>query len=170
MAGRRRTRSLDPDYAQRVGRAIQVLRTELGLSRTDLAEDAGVSYSYLSEIETGKKQLSSNTLLRLAEVLDVSPSELMAAAEERVRPSAGSAGRGTTVLSAPPATQMAPTAGAAPTRSVSRWFGRGNANRAGPQPGEAASVELEELRTILDRLSPEDRELLLDFARRLARS
>ena len=38
-----------------LGRAIRVLRTARDLGRRELAERAGLSYSYLAEIENGDK-------------------------------------------------------------------------------------------------------------------
>jgi transcriptional regulator with XRE-family HTH domain len=68
----------DPAYYEALGRAIRVLRTERGLARKDLAEAAGISYPYLSEIETGKKRPSSKALFAVAEALEVRPAELLA--------------------------------------------------------------------------------------------
>jgi DNA-binding XRE family transcriptional regulator len=68
----------DPGYYEALGRAIRVLRTERGLERKDLAEAAGLSYPYLSEIETGRKRASSKALFVIAEALGVRPSELLA--------------------------------------------------------------------------------------------
>jgi len=48
------------------------------MERKDLAEAAGMSYAYLSEIETGKKRGSSKALYVLAEALGVRPSEILA--------------------------------------------------------------------------------------------
>lgn len=171
MADRtRRTQRADPEQAVRLGRAIQVLRTELGLSRTELADRAGLSYSYLSEIENGKKQTSAKTLFVLAEVLGVTPSELMAAAERRVRRAPGDA------MSGPGFEEDGPGAegiriGAPPPSAAARprWFGtRRPPHRAVREDG-ALQAQRDELVELLDRLSPEDRELLLDFARRLGR-
>ena len=168
MPARRRT-PYDPERAQRVGRAIQVLRTELGLSRAELAERAGVSYSYLSEIETGKKEVSSRTLYVLADALGVPTSTLMATAETRVRSTTDAE----TAIGAPMAPSSAGITGEAP--QARGWFGR--ARRAVlEEPGEAGEpgdpgepTDLAELAAIFEQLSPEDRELLLDFARRLGR-
>ena len=59
MATQRRSGMSPDERAQvaRVGRAIAVLRAELGLSRSDLSERAGLSYPYASEIETGSFSL-----------------------------------------------------------------------------------------------------------------
>jgi transcriptional regulator with XRE-family HTH domain len=66
---------------QALGRAVQVLRTERGLGRRHLAKLAGVSYPYLSQIETGKKRPSSSTLVAIAEALRIQLSELLGTAE-----------------------------------------------------------------------------------------
>ena len=64
------------------GRAVKVIRTGLDLGRRELAARAGLSYSYLAEIESGKKQASASAQQALARALGMSVSELLAAAEE----------------------------------------------------------------------------------------
>lgn len=70
-----------PGYEAALGRALKVLRTEQGLERRELAERAGISYSYLAEIENGNKPPSSKVLMALADVLEVRPAQLHAAAD-----------------------------------------------------------------------------------------
>jgi transcriptional regulator with XRE-family HTH domain len=168
-----------PDLTARLGRAMQVLRTELGLSRRELAERAELSYSYLSEIETGKKETSSKTLFRLADVLGVTPSELMVAAEERVHALPPAAEAPEPAIGAPMSAMLTPTApiaaetapSASPSESGSRWFGSRRASQQRQQlDADHAAQDRRELIAILDRLEPEDRELLLGFGRRLNRS
>jgi transcriptional regulator with XRE-family HTH domain len=72
----------DPVFAEALGRAIKVIRTGLDLGRPQLAERAGLSYSYLAEIENGKKQASSSAQQAIAKALGITGSELLAAAEE----------------------------------------------------------------------------------------
>lgn len=50
---------------------VKVWRTKREMSRRELAEAAGVSLSYLCEIETGKKPGSASTLKALAAALAV---------------------------------------------------------------------------------------------------
>jgi transcriptional regulator with XRE-family HTH domain len=70
-----------------LGKAIRLRRVELDLSRADLAREADVSYTYVSEIENGTKQASSKTLWRIARALGLEPHELMAlAAQWETRP------------------------------------------------------------------------------------
>lgn len=56
---------------------IRLWREHRGLSVTALAEKAGFSQSYLSEIETGRKQASARALKALAEALDVGLDDLV---------------------------------------------------------------------------------------------
>jgi ribosome-binding protein aMBF1 (putative translation factor) len=48
---------------------VKVWREKRGLSQRELAEQAGVSSSYLAEIETGKKPGSAEALRKLSRVL-----------------------------------------------------------------------------------------------------
>lgn len=68
--------------AERLGRAIQLRRVELGLKRPQLAKRAELSYPYLSEIENGMKNPSTKALRQLAAALELSPAELIALAEK----------------------------------------------------------------------------------------
>jgi DNA-binding Xre family transcriptional regulator len=51
---------------------VKVLREHRRISLRGLAEKAGISASYLSEIETGKKPGSFEAMARIATALDVS--------------------------------------------------------------------------------------------------
>lgn len=72
--------------AERLGRAIQERRAELGLGRPDLARRAGLSYPYVAELETGRKQGSPSALHALASALDLDAHELLARAERGPEP------------------------------------------------------------------------------------
>jgi transcriptional regulator with XRE-family HTH domain len=61
--------------------AVQERRTELGLSRPELARRASLSYPYVAELETGRKQGSPSALHALASALDLTTPELLARAE-----------------------------------------------------------------------------------------
>lgn len=60
-----------------VGARIKSLREAAGLSQNELARRAGVSQSGLSYIESGEKSPSVDTLLRIADALGVTVSELL---------------------------------------------------------------------------------------------
>jgi DNA-binding XRE family transcriptional regulator len=51
---------------------VKILRKFRGLTQKDLADRAGISRPYLTEIETGKKDGSIRAMKSLAEVLGVS--------------------------------------------------------------------------------------------------
>jgi transcriptional regulator with XRE-family HTH domain len=53
------------------------IRNAKGMSQDDLAYEAGVSRSYLSQLEKGTFYASLKIVGRLAEALDVEPAELL---------------------------------------------------------------------------------------------
>ena len=63
--------------ARRVRHQPAPLRHEKGLSQDDLACEAEVSRSYLSQLEKGAFYASLKIIGRLAEALGVEPSELL---------------------------------------------------------------------------------------------
>ena len=64
---------------------LRRLRHAKGLSQDDLAYEAEVSRSYLSQIEKGAFYASLKIVGRLAEALDVEPAELLKAPGKRGR-------------------------------------------------------------------------------------
>ena len=56
---------------------LRRLRHEKGFSQDDLAYEAEVSRSYLSQLEKGAFYASLKIIGRLAEALDVEPAELL---------------------------------------------------------------------------------------------
>jgi transcriptional regulator with XRE-family HTH domain len=60
-----------------LGDNIRERRAARGWSQHDLATMADLSAAYVSELETNHKQPSLNVLARLAEVLKVTPAELL---------------------------------------------------------------------------------------------
>ncbi|WP_342471983.1 helix-turn-helix transcriptional regulator [Metasolibacillus sp. FSL H7-0170] len=60
-----------------LGIALKQLRTEKGLSIREFADLVGVSYSYLSQIETAKREASTKLLGKIAEAVDVSYFDLL---------------------------------------------------------------------------------------------
>lgn len=60
-----------------VGDRIKKRRTELGWTQDQLAQKAGISKSFLSELENSKRSVSADNLLDIARVLAVSLDFLM---------------------------------------------------------------------------------------------
>lgn len=64
------------DVLWQLGRRIAFLRKEKGLSQVELAADADIAKSYLSELELGKRNASVLVLSRLAAALGTTLEEL----------------------------------------------------------------------------------------------
>ena len=73
------SKSLEPDL---LGKALKLARTYSDLPQKDMAVALGVSQSYLSEIEAGKKSPTLQLLQSYSTVLDVPLSSLLFFAEQ----------------------------------------------------------------------------------------
>ncbi len=60
-----------------LGHRVSTLRHERGMSQLELAIEAGVSKTYLSDLERGKRNPSAFLLRRLALALRVDPGRLL---------------------------------------------------------------------------------------------
>ena len=60
-----------------IGSVLRRLRTERGATLRELSESSRISVPYLSEIERGRKEGSSEILAALCRVLDVTERELL---------------------------------------------------------------------------------------------
>lgn len=73
---------LDDARAKRVclvfGARVRELRHERGLTQSDVAERAGVSVKYVSQIERGSRNPTVGVLIQLSRALDVTPERLVA--------------------------------------------------------------------------------------------
>ena len=166
-----------PEFYEALGRTIQVLRTDQSLDRKDLADRAGISYSYLAAIENGKKPPSSKVLFAIAGALGLLSHELLASVETRLRrrQQPAAAPRFATPSARQAWFHAAPTAAApAPSRQADRLHpsafapaGRSPSQSSGSTPYSSAGF-LMELERLNDQLSDEDRDLVLGLARRLA--
>ena len=61
-----------------IGYVLRRRRLERGKTLRELAEEARISLPYLSEIERGRKEASSEILWALCRVLDCQPGDLLA--------------------------------------------------------------------------------------------
>ena len=64
------------DCRELLSRNIKRYRSRLGLSQLHLALELGISTTFLSDIETGKKWVSSQTLTQIAKALKIEVYEL----------------------------------------------------------------------------------------------
>ncbi|WP_375382903.1 short-chain fatty acyl-CoA regulator family protein [uncultured Sphingomonas sp.] len=65
-----------------LGPRLRVLRRELGLNQTRMAEELGVSPSYLNHLERNQRPLTAQMLLRFASVYDIDMRAFVAGANE----------------------------------------------------------------------------------------
>jgi transcriptional regulator with XRE-family HTH domain len=63
--------------AREFGQRIRARRTQLGKSQEQLARDSSLHWSYLGQVERGQRNLTLHNILKLAEVLEIDPGELV---------------------------------------------------------------------------------------------
>ena len=66
----------DAEVSTAVGEFVRARRTELELTLRAVCEECGISVSYLSQIESGRKAASVCVLYRIATALKTSLSEM----------------------------------------------------------------------------------------------
>lgn len=64
-----------------VTRKIKKIRLEKNISQTELAAAAEMSQPFLANVENGKKEPSTMTLIRIANALNISPREFFPESE-----------------------------------------------------------------------------------------
>ena len=67
----------DKQYLVKIGDNIRKIRKQRGYSQEEFAEIAGFSRSYYTEIETGKRNISTLNLIKIIEVLKVDCTEII---------------------------------------------------------------------------------------------
>lgn len=65
------------DINEKIGGTVRKHRLKLGLSQQDLAGDADMERSYISAVENGRKKIRVDTLVRLAEALNMKPGKFL---------------------------------------------------------------------------------------------
>jgi hypothetical protein len=76
--------SAAPDRKLYAGPRLRRLRTQIGVTQTRMADDLGLSVSYLNLIERNQRPLTASVLLRLAQTYDVDLRTLTADDSERL--------------------------------------------------------------------------------------
>ncbi|MEK8129487.1 helix-turn-helix transcriptional regulator [Paenibacillus filicis] len=59
-----------------VGEQLRLVRRARGLTQEELAENCGLSFSYISDIERGSRNVTLESLDKIMTALDVMPSEV----------------------------------------------------------------------------------------------
>lgn len=70
------------DVVALFGQSVRRWRIERGLSQEDLALEAGMKRSYLSDLERGTRNPTIRALGRLATALEIEPRELLKPPDE----------------------------------------------------------------------------------------
>ncbi|MCH5642471.1 MULTISPECIES: helix-turn-helix domain-containing protein [unclassified Gordonia (in: high G+C Gram-positive bacteria)] len=86
-----------------LGESLRRVRTDQGRTLREVSTDARVSLGYLSEVERGQKEASSELLAAICDALDVEIADLLLDAGNAMRPAelAGSEFESTVVIPAP---------------------------------------------------------------------
>jgi transcriptional regulator with XRE-family HTH domain len=74
------------ETARRLGQQVSRVREERGWKQADLATRAGISTAFLSDVENGKRNVSSEVLLKLANALSKSLDYLLKGEEAQHQP------------------------------------------------------------------------------------
>lgn len=65
------------DAARIFGERVRARRLELGKSQEKLAADSGLHWTFVGQVERGQRNLSLHNILKLAELLETDPAELV---------------------------------------------------------------------------------------------
>ena len=65
------------DFLGEFGRRVRAAREALGLSQEKLAALAGLHWTYIGQIERGKRNIGLRNALRLADALGINPAVLV---------------------------------------------------------------------------------------------
>jgi transcriptional regulator with XRE-family HTH domain len=65
------------DATAEFGRRVRARRTELGLSQEALADIAQLHWTFVGQVERGRRNLTLHNILKLAAALQVDPGELV---------------------------------------------------------------------------------------------
>lgn len=149
------------DFAGALGHTIKVLRTDRGIERKDLADQAGISYSHLASIEAGQKQPSPQVLTAIAAALGMASHELLESVEYRRR-------RNLRPNSDPWWLTGEPAAVAPAPMTVARAVRQGLRPEAVSPDAADLAAFVAEITDLAAQMGPKERLLLLDTARQFA--
>jgi transcriptional regulator with XRE-family HTH domain len=95
-------REPEPLWREALGRSLRAAREEQGGRLVDIAERAGISPQYLSEIERGRKEPSSEMIAAVTGALGVGLADLLTgiASDVRLRRSTGRRPAGPVLMAA----------------------------------------------------------------------
>jgi transcriptional regulator with XRE-family HTH domain len=65
------------DAAQAFGERVRARRHDLGKSQEQLADDCGLHWTFVGQVERGRRNVSLHNILKLADGLKIDPAELV---------------------------------------------------------------------------------------------
>ena len=68
-----------------VGKNVRALREKLGLSQDVFADDCGVHRTYIGSVERGERNITLDTLARIAKAAKTTPVDLLAEKQPKKR-------------------------------------------------------------------------------------
>ena len=60
-----------------LGKLIRARRKAIGMSQTDLGDKSGIAFQQVQKYENGVNRMSVGRLVKIAEALDLKPSQIM---------------------------------------------------------------------------------------------
>lgn len=70
------------EFLRALGKAVAARRRKLGISQEELADRSQLNRTYIGDIERGARNIAVLNLVRLAEGLETTPSELLGELEK----------------------------------------------------------------------------------------
>lgn len=74
-----------PKHRRALAVAVRELRARQGMSQEAVAESAGLGRGFITELETGRRRVSFEAVVAIADALDVPLRELVDVFEARLR-------------------------------------------------------------------------------------
>ena len=160
--------SSDPAFLAAYGAVVRQIREEHGLDRKEFAVAAGISYSYLSAIESGQKLPSVAVQDALAGTLGVEASDLLARANGEIETSPSPPAPTDMLMRANMVMADAMPMREPPTDREMAPMARMASSSPENEPGISSTGALAELQALIPSLSPEDAAMVVSMARRLS--
>jgi transcriptional regulator with XRE-family HTH domain len=69
--------SKNPKLDREIGTRMRAFRIQRGLSQTAVGKAIGVTFQQIQKVESGKNRISSSALVKVCELLDIKPEQLL---------------------------------------------------------------------------------------------
>lgn len=137
------------DSSSPFGRTVKQWRERRSMSRSDLARESGLSYPYVSQLETGLRKPSRDAARKIASALGISVEDL-----ERTIPS--DASNREEVRIAEQNAELLISAGSSPLRPVAGSLTLSTAGSSPAKPGSREDL-IADMIDLLEEFAPDER-------------